>query len=83
MSVVSVPIAESPALTPSLPLYRLSVEQYHAMIHAGILSEQDTVELLEGLLVQKMTRNPPQAIALHPDPAVPWCLALDADPGAA
>src|SRR5262249_4264001 len=47
------------------PLYRLSVEQYHAMIRAGVLSEQDAVELLEGLLVQKMTRNPPHAIALR------------------
>jgi Uma2 family endonuclease len=41
------------------PLYRLTVEQYHRMIDAGVLKEGAKVELIEGLLVQKMTRNPP------------------------
>jgi hypothetical protein len=38
---------------PPLPLYRFSVDQYHRMIAAGILTEDDPVELLEGLLVVK------------------------------
>jgi Uma2 family endonuclease len=44
-------------------LYRLSVDQYHRMAEAGILGEDDPVELLEGLLVTKMTKNPPHIIA--------------------
>jgi Uma2 family endonuclease len=44
-------------------LYRLSVDEYHAMIHAGILTEDDSVELLEGLLVLKMSKNPPHIVA--------------------
>ena len=39
-------------------LWRFSVEQYHSMITAGILDEDDQVELLEGWLVRKMTINP-------------------------
>jgi Uma2 family endonuclease len=44
-------------------LYRLSVEAYHAMIRAGILTEDDSVELLDGLLVLKMAKNPPHIVA--------------------
>jgi Uma2 family endonuclease len=39
-------------------LWRCSVEQYHEMVHTGILDENDRVELLDGWLVQKMTENP-------------------------
>lgn len=35
------------------PLARLDVDQYHAMIEAGILREGSPFELLDGLLVQK------------------------------
>ncbi len=40
-------------------VWPLSVEQYHAMIRAGILDDGDPVELLEGFLIQKMAKNPP------------------------
>jgi Uma2 family endonuclease len=46
-----------------LPLYRLSVEQYHKMARAGVLEEGAPVELIRGLLVQKMTKHPPHSIA--------------------
>jgi Uma2 family endonuclease len=46
-----------------VPIYRLTVAQYHAMAASGILSEQDPVELLEGWLVRKMTKNRPPVIA--------------------
>jgi Uma2 family endonuclease len=57
----------SPALPPSdalldAPIYRLSVAQYHAMGEHGILGEDDPVELLEGLLVRKMTRYRPHTL---------------------
>jgi Uma2 family endonuclease len=44
-------------------LYRISVKQYHAMSRAAILTEEDPVELLEGLLVCKMSKNPPHVVA--------------------
>lgn len=49
---------ETPAAVPSEPIWRLSVEQYHAMIQAAILTDDDPVELLEGWLVVKMPKNP-------------------------
>jgi Uma2 family endonuclease len=49
--------------TPSVTIHRLSVAQYDAMGRAGILSPDERVELLEGWLVEKMTKNPPHRIA--------------------
>lgn len=37
---------------------RLSIEQFHLMLGAGILTEDDPVELLDGWLVPKMIKNP-------------------------
>jgi hypothetical protein len=39
------------------------VAQYHAMAQAGILGEDDPVELLEGYLVTKVTKNPGHSTA--------------------
>lgn len=36
----------------SLPRYRLTVKDYHCMAEAGILGEDDRVELIEGELIQ-------------------------------
>lgn len=44
-------------------LRRLTVAQYDAMGRAGILTPDDRVELLEGLLIDKITKNPPHRIA--------------------
>lgn len=52
----------APAL-PDVPIWRLTVEQYHQMIGAGVLTDGDSVELLEGWLVAKMTIKPPHALA--------------------
>ena len=51
------------AVPDDLVIYRLSVAQYHAIAMAGILADGDPVELLEGLLVQKMTKKPPHTVA--------------------
>jgi hypothetical protein len=57
------PLAVAPETAPDeLVLWRLSLEQYHAMAQAGILTENDPVELLEGWLVYKMTNNPPHSV---------------------
>jgi hypothetical protein len=43
-------------------IWRLSVDQYHAMIRVGILTDDDPVELLDGWLVSKMPKNPPHRV---------------------
>jgi Uma2 family endonuclease len=45
-------------------LFRLSVEQYEGMIDAGVLTSGDAVELLDGVLVRKMPKNPPHTTAV-------------------
>ena len=45
------------------PIWHLSVDKYHAMIDKGILSPDDAVELLDGVIVQKMSKNPPHSFA--------------------
>lgn len=50
--------------TPQVFVSRLSVPQYHEMIHRGILTKDDRVELLEGRLVEKMPINPPHRAAV-------------------
>jgi Uma2 family endonuclease len=59
----AVSVLGSPPSDPPLPLYRLRVEQYHAMARAGILPSGAPVELLEGLLVAKMTKHTPHVFA--------------------
>jgi Uma2 family endonuclease len=41
----------------------LSVEQYHHMIRAGVFKNGDKIELLEGVLVPKMTKHWPHTFA--------------------
>ena len=48
---------------PSRKLYRLTVKQYDRMVEAGILGKRDRVELIEGLLVAKMSRNRPHIVS--------------------
>lgn len=43
---------------PPFQLWRITVERYHEMIEAGILTENDRLELLEGFLIEKMTIKP-------------------------
>ncbi len=46
-------------------LRRFSVAEYHKLIEIGILTEDDNLELLEGYLVHKMSRNPPHDAAIQ------------------
>jgi Uma2 family endonuclease len=43
---------------------RLDVDDYHRMIDAGVLGEDDRVELLEGLLISGQTPTPAEAAAI-------------------
>lgn len=49
---------ESIADVPQDLIWRMGVDQYHAMIEAGILTDDDPVELLEGWLVFKIPKKP-------------------------
>lgn len=57
------PASENSTLVPIDVIWRFSIDQYHAMIRAGILTEDDPVELLEGWLVTKMPKNPHHRVA--------------------
>ncbi len=46
-------------LVPPRTLYRLTLEQYHKIVEAGVFVSGGRVELLDGLLIKKMSRNPP------------------------
>ncbi len=50
--------------TSTVRLRRFTVAEYQALIEAKVLREGEPVELLDGLLVEKMTRNPPHDLAL-------------------
>jgi Uma2 family endonuclease len=58
MSATAAP-ATARYLIPPIPVRRFTVDEYHRMIQAGILTEYDKVELLDGWITPKMTRNPP------------------------
>jgi Uma2 family endonuclease len=51
-----------PSIAPE-SLKRFTVEQYHAMIEAGVFADDEDYELLEGWLVHKMGKNPDHWIA--------------------
>jgi Uma2 family endonuclease len=45
------------------PLYRMTVEEYEAMVAAGVFKGRNRFHLINGYLVEKMTHKPPHAIA--------------------
>src|SRR5215471_5476439 len=63
--------------TPSCrPPHRFTVEQYERMTELGLLTAADRVELLEGIIVDKMTQHPPHSVAVdlareHLEPLLP------------
>lgn len=63
MSTAVAPAPPEPVAPAKPELYRLSVAQYEQMIEKGVLTKQDKVELIEGFLVKKMTKNSPHIAA--------------------
>ncbi len=59
MSLIGAPPGSSLFAVPPWPVRRWTVAEYHQMIQAGILTEEDRVELIEGWIVPKMPHNPP------------------------
>ena len=43
---------------PPMTVHRFTVDEYEHLGRTGVLTEEDSVELLEGLIVKKMTKNP-------------------------
>ena len=57
------PLSEVVPTEPHSPLLRLSVCQYHDMIRHGVLTEENEVELLDGLLVANRTKSTAHRLA--------------------
>lgn len=55
--------AASPPVTDRV-YRRFSVAEYEEMIQSGIIKEDDNVELLEGWIVEKMTKNPSHTLCV-------------------
>ncbi len=49
---------------PQFPVRRFTVEEYHRLGEVGVLTEDDRVELIEGLVVPKMNRSPLHDVSL-------------------
>ncbi|MDR3635352.1 MAG: Uma2 family endonuclease [Isosphaeraceae bacterium] len=47
---------------PNGGLFRFDVERYLEMVRLGLVTKDDRVELLEGLVVTKMGKNPPHVV---------------------
>lgn len=62
--MLQTPVAEESIYLPET-FVRITVEQYHKMIHAGVFAENDAIELLEGQIIHKMAKNRPHTIATH------------------
>ena len=65
-TIVDSQVADSAWVTEWLPpprsVYRLSVEQYEAIVRSGLFTKRDRLHLINGVLVAKMTKKPPHVI---------------------
>lgn len=43
-------------------IYRLTVDQYEAMVASGVFTKRDRFHLINGILVKKMTQHPPHVV---------------------
>lgn len=50
---------------PSPGLRRFTVSEYHRLISSGLFRHDEQFELIDGLITQKMSRNPPHDAALN------------------
>ena len=57
-------VASGPAVV-SLAPHRFTVEQYHDMIATGILTENDRVQLLDGVIAEMSPIGPPHSYAVQ------------------
>src|SRR5262245_8433824 len=62
---MATPTVNLPLLGTQAGFRRFSVAEYHRLTEIGILTEDDNLELIEGYLIHKMSRNPPHDGTLH------------------
>jgi Uma2 family endonuclease len=66
MTAMSIAALTRPVPVEAEPsLYRFSVDQYLQMVQHDVLGPDDHVELLEGWIVKKMSRNPPRDASIN------------------
>ena len=58
------PSEPTPIEPPPFRIARFTVEKYHQMIDSGLFTEDDRYELLDGWLVEKMTKRPPHELVI-------------------
>src|SRR5690349_7585837 len=67
MSTAAAPASQAPPVDALTPLFearhRFTVAEYHRMAEAGVFGPEPRVELLEGVIVEKTTKNPPHNLA--------------------
>ena len=60
--MATITVTPPPSESPWLP-YKLSVDQYEAMVESGIFTEHDRLQLIDGLLVAKVTQGDDHCVA--------------------
>ncbi len=66
MSTVAATLPTTPSAEPAWipsPLYRMTLEEYEAMVASGAFKGRNRCHLINGFLVEKMTQDPPHTIA--------------------
>jgi Uma2 family endonuclease len=63
MSTVSTTEAPTVESAVPWPLYKMSLDQYDAMVDSGIFTERDRLQLIYGILVAKVTQGDDHSVA--------------------
>ena len=66
MSTTAITQPAQPVAVPAracYPPFRMSVDQYEKLVDSGIFTKRDKVQLINGILVAKVTKNPPHSVA--------------------
>ena len=58
------PPSELPRLSPRQGVRKFTVDEYHKLIKEGFFAANEKFELIEGWIVNKMSRNPPHDVAI-------------------
>ena len=45
------------------PPFRMSIDQYEKLVDSGVFTKRDKLQLVNGILVAKVTQNPPHSVA--------------------
>ena len=60
----SPPPSQLPRLSPRQGVRKFTVTEYHKLIDEGFFAANEKFELVEGWIVNKMSRNPPHDVAI-------------------